>query len=205
MARSGTRRSNEELLQSLQGTGPESDLAQSELRQLIRGALQAATTKFGSLDDATLEDLTQVALLRVLDKLDRFEGRSRFTTWAYSVAVRAAFSELRKSQYRTAGQLSEGDDGREEPADESPGATKPLERTEIVDVLYRIIENELTERQRKAVLAELHETPIGDLEQELGTNRNALYKLMHDARLKLRKGLESAGFTNEGVRGAFDL
>ena len=41
--------------------------------------------------------------------------------------------------------------------------------------------------------------------KSLGTrsNRNALYKLTHDARKRLKRGLEMAGFTAEDIRAAF--
>ena len=205
MARTDTRRSNEEWLSALRGTDSAAEDAQRELRLRIRGALQKATGSFGPLDEATLEDLTQIAVMRVLAKLDRFEGRSQFTTWAYSVAVRAAFSELRKSHYRAAPLAVDETPDAEVVPDTQPAATESLERQEIVDILYRVIEEELTDRQRRAILAELRGTPMEAIEKELGTNRNALYKLMHDARLKLRAGLDSAGFSDEEVRGAFDL
>ena len=38
---------------------------------------------------------------------------------------------------------------------------------------------------------------------ELGTSTNSLYKLMHDGRRKLRRGLEASGFTIDDVRTAW--
>ena len=198
-----TRRTNEEWLQALQAEGEEAAEAQEQLRGLVAGALRKATAKSGTPDEATLEDLTQIALLKVLDKLDRFEGRSAFTTWAYSVAVRAAFGELRKSQYRAVTSASE--EQEHSIPDESADTTGGLEKQEMVDVLYRVIEEDLTEKQRTAILGELRGTPQDALIEELGTNQNALYKLLHDARVKLRNGLEAAGISDHEVRETFDL
>jgi RNA polymerase sigma-70 factor (ECF subfamily) len=197
------RRSNEEWLAALRGEDDAARRAQTELRTLVQGALRRATGGPGALDEATLEDLTQVAVLRVLEKLDRFEGRSRFTTWAYSVAVRAAFSELRKAPYRN-GPPAEEPAG-EEAADEAATGSARLERREIVDVLYRVLETALTEKQRTAVLGDLRGTPGPALAAELGTNPNALHKLMHDARARLHDGLRAAGITDDEVREAFGL
>ena len=49
--------------------------------------------------DALIEDSTQDALLRILDKMDTFRGESRFTTWATKVAVRLALTELRRKRW----------------------------------------------------------------------------------------------------------
>lgn len=198
--RSSDERTNEEWLGARRGAGPAADRAQLHLRSLLAGALRKATSRF-SPDDATLEDLTQVALLRVLEKLDRFEGRSRFTTWAYSVAVHAAFAELRRSR----GPRTTGEAAAAEVSDDQADPTAPVEQREIVDLLHRIISDQLTERQRAAVLGELRGTPRDQLAAELETNRNALHKLLHDARSKLRHGLEAAGIFDDDVRRAFDL
>ena len=181
------------------GADPE---AQSELRRLVERAVRKAAAGRGDIDDAVFDDLTQVSTLRVLDNLDRFEGRSKFSTWAYSVAVRAAFSELRRPIYRSPGvDLTAAEDS-------VSGGTAPevqAEQAEIIEVMHRVIAEELTERQRIAVLGELEGTPQEDLLDRLEINRNALYKLTHDARQKLRQGLTSAGICDDQVRAAFDL
>ena len=45
------------------------------------------------------EDVVQDALLKILNSLDQFEGRSRFTTWAMTIAMRVGLSELRRKHY----------------------------------------------------------------------------------------------------------
>lgn len=198
----GTRRTNEQWLADLRDEGPAGEAAQRDLHRMVAGAVRKALATQGSLDDARLDDLAQVATLQVLAKLDRFEGRSRFTTWAYAVAVRAALGELRKSSYRDGGEpLSEAADV----AAETEPPTASLERGEIVETMHRIIEEQLTEKQRAAILGELAETPQDELIAQLGTNRNALYKLVHDARQKLKVGLRAAGICDDEVRRAFDL
>ena len=54
-----------------------------------------------------------------------------------------------------------------------------------------------------ALTAELNEMPQDEIARYLGSNRNALYKLTHDARRRLRQGLEAAGFTAENIGTAF--
>ncbi len=54
-----------------------------------------------------------------------------------------------------------------------------------------MMEQELTEKQRLALTAvAVHGLPLEEVAIRLGTNRNALYKLLHDARIKLKSHLE---------------
>lgn len=201
-------RTNGRWLEDLRGEGQAADRAQGALRDLVAGAVRKATASRGGLDEATLEDLTQVAVVHVLQNLDRFEGRSKFTTWAYAVAVRAAFSELRRSVYGggaavRAEALTDAGAGALASPDEAP--TRRAEKDEIVEVMHRVIEGELTERQRTAILGELSGRPRDELVAELGTNANAFHKLVHDARKRLREGLLAAGICDDQVREAFGL
>ena len=68
-----------------------------------------------------------------------------------------------------------------------------------------MIDEELTDRQREAVVAVLLEgMPISEVARRMGTNQNALYKLLHDARRKLKREMESAGLSAKEVLAAFD-
>lgn len=194
-------RTNEAWLRELAAPPPGDAAAQEDLRALVREAVRRALAS-RSVDEATLDDLTQVAVVHVLRQLERFEGRSRFTTWAWSVAVRAALAELRKAAYRASGETLEGG---EEPTSAALPPHGGLERAEIVALMHRVIDRELTERQRTALLGELAGTPRAELLEQLDLNANALHKLLHDARKKLRTGLCEAGICDDEVREAFGL
>lgn len=204
LQRPSERRTDETWLRELRAPGPEGAAAQEDLRARVREAVRRAVGAAG-VDEPTLDDLTQVALVHVLRQLDRFEGRSRFTTWAWSVAVRAALAELRRSAYRASGEALDGPEGGREPTSLAPPPHGGLERAEIVALMHRVIDRELTERQRTALLGELEGTPRAELLERLGSNPNAFHKLLHDARKKLRDGLCSAGICDDEVREAFDL
>lgn len=47
-------------------------------------------------NDADAADATQEALVTIVTRLDRFDGRSRFSTWVYRVATNACLDELRR-------------------------------------------------------------------------------------------------------------
>ena len=71
--------------------------------------------------------------------------------------------------------------------------------------LQRVISEKLTEKQREALIAtRIHGMPMEEVARRMGTNRNALYKLLHDARLRLKTGLEEGGLSPEDVMAAFE-
>jgi RNA polymerase sigma-70 factor (ECF subfamily) len=46
--------------------------------------------------------------------------------------------------------------------------------------------------------------PLDEVAKRLETNRNALYKLVHDARRKLRQSLETQGLSPEYIMRLFE-
>ena len=48
-----------------------------------------------------MDDVAQVAILKILKSLESFAGRSKFETWALAIATRVGISELRKQYYKT--------------------------------------------------------------------------------------------------------
>lgn len=145
------------------------------------------------LADADLTDLTQEALLRVHTKRDTFDGRSRFTTWAAAIAVNFALGELRRRKHREVELTDAVAHGAR--MVESAEAASQLQRRQRDAVLAEAMRSALTDRQREAMLAKLGGLPMGELAQRLGTSRGALYKLLHDARKRLRAWLEAEGYT----------
>ena len=102
-------RTNDEWLDALRGAGQEEALA--DLRAfLVRGLRHALS----DVPPQNLEDFAQDALLKILAGLDSFRGESRFTTWANKIAIRVAFSEMRRRRWKDISLqdlLSENDNG----------------------------------------------------------------------------------------------
>ena len=74
--------------------------AVSDLRDMLCRGLAKSLSKSGRVDDAFLEDVVQEACLKILEKLGTFEGRSKFRTWAVTIAVRTAVSKMRKRDWQ---------------------------------------------------------------------------------------------------------
>jgi RNA polymerase sigma-70 factor (ECF subfamily) len=182
--------------------------AVSALRDLlIRGLHVALKGRGQAVGDAEIEDFAQEGLLRVLNRLDQFEGRSRFTTWAMSIAINTAWSTLRRKHWQDVSLetlVSSGARLSDPAALPDRAFAGNEDRNRIVTTLRHAIARHLTPKQRAAILAELSEMPFDQIVALLGTNRNAVYKLVHDARRALKRHLHDAGITAQDIRTAFD-
>jgi RNA polymerase sigma-70 factor (ECF subfamily) len=201
-----TERTNEDWLRALGGAGADDEAAVFDLREVLRRGLRRALTGRAAADDGFIEDMTQEGVLKVLGGLTTFRGDSRFTTWAITVTVRVAFTELRRARWRDVSLDRLVEDG---PArlPTAPPADVPSQdaRPAILAEMHRVVETDLTDRQRQALVAELRGMPQAEIAAQMGLTRNALYKLTHDARQNLKRGLEAAGIDGDEVRKAFDL
>jgi RNA polymerase sigma-70 factor (ECF subfamily) len=177
-----------------------------DLRDMLLRGLSGSLTKFGRVDDAFLEDIVQEASIKILEKLGDFEGRSRFRTWAVTIAVRTAVSKMRKRDWKHISLESVTAGAKFDPRaaiDSSEAVDQTNSRSELLNKLKDLIDSELTDKQWTAITAELGGMPLPLIAEKLGSNTNSIYKLLHDARKKLRGGLESAGFTIDDVRAAW--
>lgn len=192
---------DEELFTLIKGGGVSRDHAISELRSiLLRGLSKSLNNRYGKPYNA--EDVVQEALIKVLNSLDQYEGRSKFTTWAMTVATRIGISDLRRKYHR---------DVSMEPFNSSDGYTMDVaiideptlsnaeSRAKILSVLQKLIDTELTDKQRLATRAFLSNFATDEIAEQLKMNRNAVYKLIHDARQKLKDGFARVGLTSEEI------
>jgi RNA polymerase sigma-70 factor (ECF subfamily) len=132
------------------------------------------------------------AMVALLAKLPTFEGRSRFTTWAYKFAVLQAAVEIRRHAWQDR-EISL--DLFAEPRDPGASPEQYAEASDLSRAVAAAIGEVLTPHQRRVVFALLvDEVPIDVLADRLGTSRNALYKTLHDARRLLRGQLTATGY-----------
>ncbi len=177
-----------------------------DLADYVRGGLAKALLGSSNVDEADLDDFAQDGMVRILGGLDSFRGDSRFTTWAMAVALRAAYTTLRRrrSAHVSLTDVEDRADFASTPAMSVSATDRSVEHSDLLDALQRAIRERLTDRQRTVVMAELQGVASERMADLLGTNRNALYKVYHDARRKLRRALQEAGFSAEDVRELLD-
>ena len=203
-------RTNQEWLDELVSVGPRQEAAIADLRDLLlRAALYFFNRNAGDLQGLDhqevlqrAEDCAQDALIAVLKHLQDFRGDSRFSTWAYKFAINTALVAARRQRWKdvsldeleTKGESDFFEWSRQaESRETSPERTTM--QVEVQKVIQAIIRQELTDRQRQVlVLMVFQEVPLDEVARHLGSNRNAVYKLLHDARRKLKSGLEQHGF-----------
>ncbi len=211
-------RTNQEWISALTGQGSEQAAAIEDLRQhLLRAALY---TLVSYLDDlrglderervALAEDCAQVALLSVLSHLSEFRGDSKFTTWAYKFGVNIALTRARRERWKQVSldELTEDEDMLDWfQASEDlhmDSAELPLVRTEVKTALSDVIRSSLTDRQRQVLKWIVFDgVPMDVVVERLDTNRNAVYQLLHDARLKIKKQLSLRGYDYEEMMEIF--
>jgi RNA polymerase sigma-70 factor (ECF subfamily) len=188
-------------LDELRSDGAVRDQATARLHDVLLGAARFEVARRRStlphlrgneLDDIAHEAAAD-ALMSVLARLEDFRGASRFTTWAYKFALLEAAVKLRKRAWQ----------GREVPLEPetwslfSSGMLGPdaeVEQNELVAALQNGITEVLTPHQRRVLVAlAVNSVPIDVLADRLSTTRGALYKTLHDARVKLHGHLEAQG------------
>lgn len=214
-----TDRSNEEWIAALRQNGAP---AQSHALADLLQRLQRSIYFYLSQDRSDLRglaaheltqmaaDLAQDATLRVVDNLGNFRGESRFTTWATKIAIRLAISDLRRSRYKDFSLDELTADGDLLPlsahlaTSASPSPEKVVERDDVLEKIELALKEALTERQYQALVAvALKGIPMDVLAERMGSNRNALYKLIHDARRKLKAHLEAQGISTDYMMNLF--
>ena len=206
-----SQRTNEEWLEQL--SDPVDSEALGDLRIILLRGLRASLSNRINTDlDAITEDFVQDALLKILKSLHTFRGESRFTTWAQKIAIHVAYTELRRRRWKDISlqDIVETAEGEEyTPAiltDPSTTPEREASQNDMLNVVYNLIETELTDRQRTAIVSILQGgMPIDQVARKMNTNRNALYKLIHDARKRLQQSLkDSTGFTAQDILAMFE-
>ncbi len=202
-------RTNEEWLSDLRGDNQ--DQAIGDLtRVLKRGLIYALSSRIQTDLETQVDDFVQDAVLRILDKMDTFRGESKFTTWAQKVAVRVAFTEMRRQRWKDISieDLMPEDSGDFTPlvlSDPSPDPEQRASQTLMLEMVDEMLKTDLTERQRTALMAIMHGgMPLEEVARRMDTNRNALYKLLHDARKQMRSRLVEKGLSPQDVLEVFE-
>jgi len=203
-------RTNQEWLHDLTSTGSIQDAAVVDLRDiLLRAALYFFSRNLGdfrglSRDEILqrAEDCAQDALIALIKHLPDFRGDSKFTTWAYKFAINMAMVVARHERWKgiSLDELASSEESNffEKMMQDQSGEVAPertVLQTEIQGIILDVIREDLTDKQRLVLtMMVFHEVPLDEVVRLLGTNRNAVYKLLHDARKKLKSGLEGHGF-----------
>lgn len=201
-------RTDAEWCSQLGGAAP--DGALTDLRGLLLRGLHFALASY-RVTESDLEDFVQDGLVKIMQELSSYRGEARFTTWAQKVCVRLALTELRRRRWQDVSlddlvaTTEMADFTPTVLTDNSADPSQVAPAQMMMATVQRIIEEELTERQRTAMMAVMQGgMPLQEVAERMGTNRNALYKLIHDGRQRLQKRMMKEGLTPQELLSMFD-
>ncbi len=189
----------EDWVSALAEPGAAQDAAMRQLHALmVRAAAHQLWRMRAALPDPSphaVDDLANQAadeaMTALLAKLHTFQGRSRFSTWAFKFAILQAATEVRRIQWQHR-EVELRDLEVEAPAHDGPDHA--AEARDLAEALTRAMTTALTPHQRRVAIALLVDgVPIDVLAERLGSTRGALYKTVHDVRVRLRAELVGNG------------
>jgi RNA polymerase sigma-70 factor (ECF subfamily) len=156
------------------------------------------------LDDLAYQSAGD-ALLAITAKLSQFRGESRFTTWACKFVILEVSAKLGRHFWQRPAVSFGAEDWDRLPDRFGMQPDEHAQQRELIAAVRRAVEQELTERQRRVFVAiVVNGVPLDALVAQLGSNRNAIYKTMFDARRKLRAALAADGYLGTQRNAALD-
>jgi RNA polymerase sigma-70 factor, ECF subfamily len=190
-----------EWLRALGSTGADREAAMARLHAVLLPVARAAVRRRGAvlrIDGPELDDLahqaTADALLAITRKLGQFRGESRFTTWACKFVIFEVSATFGRHFWRVPGVSLDAEDWDRLPDRFGLNPVRESQTRDLLRALRRAVDECLSERQRRIFVAiVLNGVPLDALVAEMGSNRNAIYKTLFDARRKLRERLVASG------------
>lgn len=135
------------------------------------------------------EEACQDTLLKVAQNIGRFEGRSKFSTWLYTVTANCARQTYRTLKRRAAEQMSDLPIENPDPRRTSVVAGSRLDLLEALDRL----EDDRAELVEPIVLRDIVQMDYNEIAGYLGIPLGTVKSRIHDARLFVRQQLGDSG------------
>jgi RNA polymerase sigma factor (sigma-70 family) len=192
-------------VRDLSSSGDRRELASRRLYEVL---LRAARVEVGRraarlrLVGPELDDMAHQAaadaLLAICGKVETFRGDCKFTTWAYKFVIFDVAAKVNRHFWQRAGVAFDDEDWERLPARLGIEPESHAESRDLMDAVHRAVDEKLTAKQRMVFVAlVLNGMSTDVLADQLGATRNAIYKVMFDARRKLRTALVDAGYLPE--------
>lgn len=194
-------RTNRKWIQDLSGAPADREPACRLLFELLlrvaRAESRRRAARVGVLGPE-LDDLAHQAaadaLLTIIQKIGSFRGESKFTTWAYKFVIFDVRAKMNRHLWRRQVGALDDDDWDRLPDRLAIDPEAEAESRDLVKTVRHAVEEALTPRQRRVFVAiVLDQVPTDVLADRLGTTQNAIYKMIFDARQKLRGVLVESG------------
>ena len=139
------------------------------------------------------------AMLAILAKLADFRGESRFITWAYRFVILEVSSKLGRHYWRNPPVTLDAAQWERLPDRLGIDPEQHAASAGILAEVRRVVDDELTAHQRRVFVAVVVDgIPLDALAARLSLQRNAIYKVIFDARRKIRRALVANGYLEDG-------
>lgn len=137
-------------------------------------------------------------MLAILAKLAGFRGESRFMTWSYRFVILEVSSKLGRHYWRNAPVTLDAEQWDQLPDRLGIDPEHHAESAAVLAEVRRVVDDELTVHQRRVFVAIVVDgIPLDALAARLGLQRNAIYKVIFDARRKIRRELVANGYLDD--------
>ena len=196
---------SEAWLSELRKAGSPRDTALAHLHTMLLKVCMKEAHRRGPmirLAGPELDDLAHQsaddALLAVLNKLDTFRGESRFTTWVYRFGIIEVANKVSRHPSNKPQISLDAEEWDRLPANFGDDPLAKTQHADLVAAVRRAVDESLTERQRRFFVASVvNGIPNDILASETGTSLGAIYKIVFDARRKIRDHLTANGYLND--------
>lgn len=198
-------RDNEQWISQLTSKPQNRDSALKDLRDFMLTGLRASFGSRSTINTAELEDYIQESIERILKNLHTFRGDAKFTTWCMKIAVNLTLSDLRRKRWENISldslPMPDKFISKHSVINILDGPERRAVKKELVNTVRRIVSHDLTDNQQRAMgLILFHGVPLQEIAATMGMKRGALYKLLHEARKKIKERLISSGLSEEDIR-----
>jgi RNA polymerase sigma-70 factor (ECF subfamily) len=143
------------------------------------------------------------AMLAVLSKLGNFRGESRFTTWVYRFGVIEVANKVSRHPSNKPQVSLDAEEWDRLPTNFGDDPLRKAQHADLIAAVRRAVDESLTERQRHFFVASVvNGIPTDVLAASTDTSLGAIYKIVFDARRKIREHLTANGYLDEARQSA---
>jgi RNA polymerase sigma-70 factor (ECF subfamily) len=187
----------------------EREAAERELHgRLVRIALAEAARRSATtlVAGPELDDIAHQAagdaMLAILAKIEEFRGESRFITWAYRFVILELSSKLGRHYWRDPPAVLDAGQWERLPDRLGLDPEQHVAAAGLLAEVRRVVDAGLTPHQRRIFVAIVVDgIPLDALAARLDLPRNAIYKVIFDARRKIRRELVAKGYLDDPSTG----
>ncbi|MBM7614829.1 RNA polymerase sigma-70 factor (ECF subfamily) [Alkaliphilus hydrothermalis] len=152
-------------------------------------AFNIAYRMLSNIEDAN--DITQEALLKIFRSVDKFQGKSSFSTWVYSIVSNSCIDFIRKQKKNQVVYLEQqgatGENYRIEVADEMNTPEYLFEKKEIQNIIHEAINQLNVDQKEIIILRDINGFSYQEIANILKCSEGTVKSRINRARGKLKK------------------